>query len=82
MYDGRTNLAQQVARDVREHFDGAVFSTVIPRNVRLSECPSFGKPILLYDIESKGCHSYLALARELLDRAFAKTGARKAQARS
>jgi chromosome partitioning protein len=78
MYDGRTNLAQQVANDVRDHFNGAVFSTVIPRNVRLSECPSFGKPILLYDIESKGCQSYLALARELLDRAAGKATVRKA----
>jgi chromosome partitioning protein len=68
MYDARTNLSQQVAADVRQHFDKAVFKTVIPRNVRLSECPSFGKPIILYDIESRGSQSYLALAKELLSR--------------
>lgn len=68
MFDPRTNLTQQVAADVREHFNGAVFETAIPRNVRLSECPSFGKPIILYDIESRGSQSYLALAREFLAR--------------
>jgi chromosome partitioning protein len=67
MYDGRNNLSRQVADDVRQNFGGRVYEAVIPRNVRLSEAPSFGKPILLYDIESRGCQSYLELAREFLD---------------
>jgi chromosome partitioning protein len=66
MYDKRNNLSQQVAEDVLEHFKEKVFKTIIPRNVRLSEAPSHGKPILLYDIRSKGAQSYLALARELI----------------
>ena len=68
MYDGRNNLAVQVAADVREHFNEAVFQSVIPRNVRLSEAPSHGKPIILYDIKSSGAQSYLALAQELVAR--------------
>jgi len=68
MYDKRNNLSQQVAEDVRAHFKGSVFNTVIPRNVRLSEAPSHGVPILLYDIRSKGAQRYLALARELIGR--------------
>lgn len=68
MYDGRANLAHQVADEVRTHFPELVFRAVVPRNVRLSECPSFGKPILLYDIKSKGCESYLALANEIMRR--------------
>ena len=66
MYDGRTRLAQQVIREVRSHFKEHVFRTVIPRNVRLSEAPSFGKPALLYDIKSPGAIAYLALAKEML----------------
>jgi len=66
MYDGRTRLAQQVIREVRTHFKEHVFRTVIPRNVRLSEAPSFGKPVLLYDIKSPGAIAYLALAREIV----------------
>ena len=66
MYDKRNNLSQQVAEDVFGHFKEKVFKTIIPRNVRLSEAPSHGKPILLYDIRSKGAQSYLALARELM----------------
>ena len=66
MYDKRNNLSQEVAEDVRLHFKGKVFSTVIPRNVRLSEAPSHGKPILLYDIRSSGAQSYLALAKEMI----------------
>jgi len=66
MSDVRNNLSQQVAREVRTHFGADVFQTVIPRNVRLSEAPSHGKPILLYDIQSKGAQSYLALAREII----------------
>lgn len=70
MYDGRTNLTRQVAAEVRSHFPNLVFETVIPRNVRLGESPSFGKPVILYDIQSKGCQSYLKLAQEYLDRSF------------
>jgi len=68
MYDPRLNLTQQIEREVRQHLDGKVFDTVIPRNVKISESPSFGKPILLYDIASRGCQSYLMAARELLAR--------------
>jgi chromosome partitioning protein len=68
MYDERMNLARQVAEEVRGHFGPAVYRTVIPRNVRLGEAPSFGKPILLYDVKSRGAQAYLALAQELLDR--------------
>lgn len=69
MFDARNNLARQVADDVRKNFVGPVFKAVIPRNVRLSEAPSFGKPILLYDVGSRGCQSYIDLAREMLERA-------------
>ncbi len=62
------NLAAQVEAEVRAHFKKEVFKTVIPRNVRLSESPSHGKPILLYDVTSKGCRSYLELAREVVRR--------------
>ena len=55
MFDGRNNLANQVVQEVKRHFGDKVFQSVVPRNVRLSECSSFGKPILLYDIDSKGC---------------------------
>lgn len=68
MLDVRNNLSTQVAREAREHFGGRVFRTVIPRNVRLSEAPSHGKPALLYDIKCKGAMSYLELAEELLER--------------
>lgn len=68
MFDGRNNLANEVVQEVRGHFGDLVFQTVIPRNVRLSECSSFGKPVLLYDIDSKGCLAYLNLAKELLAR--------------
>jgi chromosome partitioning protein len=68
MVDSRQNLTEQVANEVRGHFDGKVYRTTVPRNVRLSEAPSFGKPILLYDISSKGAKSYLELAREFLAR--------------
>jgi chromosome partitioning protein len=66
MYDGRKNLSRQVAEEVRTHFKKGVFKTVIPRNVRLSEAPSHGRPILLYDIRSSGAQSYLSLAREFI----------------
>lgn len=68
MVDNRQNLTEQVATEVRSHFVGKVYATTIPRNVRLSEAPSFGKPALLYDISSKGARSYLELAREFLER--------------
>ncbi len=68
MFDDRTNLGQQVASDVREFFKERVFHTVIPRNVRLAEAPSHGLPAVLYDSKSRGAESYLALARELLQR--------------
>jgi len=67
MFDGRLNLARQVVEDVRRNFPGPVFSTIIPRSIRLSEAPSFGKPILLYDIRSSGAESYLRLAKEVID---------------
>ena len=66
MFDSRTSLHKQVASEVRTHFEDKVFETVIPRNVKISESPSFGKPIILYDIESKGSQAYLALAKELI----------------
>jgi chromosome partitioning protein len=68
MVDQRNNLSRQVQEEVREHFGEQVFATVIPRNVRLSEAPSHGKPVLLYDIQSKGAVSYLQLAEEILKR--------------
>ncbi len=68
MLDRKTNLATQVMNEVRTHFPDKVFETTIPQNVRLSESPSFGKPALLYDIESKGAQAYLELASELLSR--------------
>jgi chromosome partitioning protein len=66
MVDERTNLTTQVMQDVRQNFPGAVFNSIIPRNVRLAEAPSFGKPILLYDVRSKGASAYLSLTREIL----------------
>ncbi len=68
MVDLRANLTRQVTDQVREHFGDRVFRTTVPRNVRLSEAPSHGKPILLYDIQSKGAVAYLALAAELIGR--------------
>jgi len=68
MFDGRNNLSKEVVKEVRTHFGSQVFETVIPRNIRLSECTSFGKPVLLYDIESQGCAAYLNLAKEFLAR--------------
>ena len=66
MFDGRNNLAHQVIQEVRTHFKDKVFRTIIPRNIRLSEAPSHGKPALLYDVHSRGAESYLSLAREIL----------------
>jgi chromosome partitioning protein len=75
MFDARNNLAHQVAEDVRKNFAGRVFRSVIPRNVKLSEAPSFGKPILLYDVGSRGCQSYIELAREFMDGRAVTAGA-------
>jgi len=69
MYDERVNLSRQVADEVRAYFGEKVYRSVIPRNVRLGEAPSFGKPIILYDIRSRGSEAYLALAREFIQRA-------------
>ncbi|HMK52964.1 MAG TPA: AAA family ATPase [Thermodesulfobacteriota bacterium] len=66
MFDSRNNLSHQVADEVRKHFRDKVFRTIIPRNIRLSEAPSHGKPVLLYDIHSKGAESYLNLASEIM----------------
>ncbi|HUP62323.1 MAG TPA: ParA family protein [Thermoanaerobaculia bacterium] len=71
MYDDRVNLARQVAEEVRNHFGDKVYKTVIPRNVRLGEAPSFGKPIMLYDIRSRGSEAYINLAKEFIQRAEA-----------
>jgi chromosome partitioning protein len=68
MFDQRLNLSRQVAEEAKEYFGNRVYRTVIPRNVRLAEAPSFGKPIVLYDILSSGAQSYLALAREVITR--------------
>ncbi|RLC07711.1 MAG: chromosome partitioning protein ParA [Deltaproteobacteria bacterium] len=67
MFDRRNNLSHQVAADAEKYFKDLVFKTRIPRNVRLAEAPSFGKPILLYDITSQGAQSYLALAKEIIN---------------
>jgi len=74
MFDGRVNLAGQVAQEVRQHFPDRVFRTVIPRNIRLSEAPSHGRPVILYDIRCPGAEGYLQLAREVI-------GGSKARAR-
>ena len=68
MYDARLNLSRQVATEAREYFGNQVFETVIPRNVRLAEAPSFGKPIILYDVASVGAQAYMSVAKELMAR--------------
>jgi chromosome partitioning protein len=75
MYDNRLNLSRQVAEEAKEYFGSRVFDATIPRNVRLAEAPSFGKPIVLYDVLSAGAQSYLALARELITGATARAEA-------
>ena len=77
MVDLRSNLSRQVIEEARAHFGDRVYRTMIPRNVRLSEAPSHGKPVLLYDIRSKGAQAYLSLAAELIERSGAGTPARK-----
>jgi chromosome partitioning protein len=69
MYDGRNSLTNQVTEELRRHFADKLYSTVIPRNVRLAEAPSHGLPVLFYDKQSKGSLAYLALAGEILRRA-------------
>ncbi|MAE58960.1 MAG: chromosome partitioning protein [Halobacteriovorax sp.] len=66
MFDSRASLHKQVVDEIKKHFEDKVFNTVIPRNVKLAECPSFGKPIILYDISSKGSEAYLSLAKEII----------------
>jgi chromosome partitioning protein len=68
MFDERTNLAQQVAAELKNHFAEKLCATTIPRNIRLAEAPSHGKPALVYDVRSKGAESYIRLAKEMLDR--------------
>jgi len=68
MFDARNNLSRQVSEEIRSHFPKETFNTVIPRNVRLSEAPSHGKPIIFYDIASRGAAAYLELAREIIRR--------------
>jgi chromosome partitioning protein len=74
MHESRLNLAQQVEREIRGHFGDRVYRTVISRNVRLAEAPSHAKPIVLYDVRSRGCRQYLDLAAELLERNPARRG--------
>jgi chromosome partitioning protein len=68
MYDDRTNLAQQVTQELRRYFGDKLLETTIPRNIRLAEAPSYGKPVLLYDVRSRGAESYIKLAKELMER--------------
>jgi len=68
MYDARLRLSNQVVEEVRKHFQQMVFETIVQRNIKLSEAPSFGKPAVLYDAESKGAVNYLNLAREVLQK--------------
>ena len=82
MVDARVSLTQQVISEVRTHFGAKVFQTLIPRNVRLSEAPSHGKPVLLYDLRSKGAVSYLRLAEELIERTAATAPASSGSANS
>jgi chromosome partitioning protein len=75
MFDDRTNLAQQVTHELRQFFENKVLQTTIPRNVRLAEAPSYGKPALLYDVRSRGAESYIRLAKEIMERIQAKNNA-------
>ena len=75
MFDERTNLAQQVARNLREFFGDKLCVTTIPRNVRLAEAPSYGKPALLYDVRSRGAESYIKLAKEIMGKVMARAAA-------
>jgi|SRR5437899_1834222 len=79
MYDDRTNLAQQVTQELRKYFGDKLLETIIPRNIRLAEAPSYGKPALLYDVRSRGAESYIRLAKELMDRHLQSAAANSAQ---
>jgi chromosome partitioning protein len=74
MYDDRTTLSKQVAADLRSYFGGKVFESIIPRNVRLAEAPSHGKPVIFYDINSKGAESYIQLSKEVIANAQKRVG--------
>jgi chromosome partitioning protein len=80
MYDERTNLSSAVAADLRDFYGGQVFDAVIPRNVKLAEAPSYGKPVILYDVRSRGAESYLQLAKEIMahDKKSSRTGIERA----
>lgn len=80
MFDARLNLSRQVAAEAREYFGNKVFETVIPRNVRLAEAPSFGQPIILYDVASIGAQAYMNVAKELLERTAARLTATRSTA--
>jgi chromosome partitioning protein len=80
MFDSRNNLAHQVSDEVKKHFGDKLFQTVIPRNIKLSEAPSHGKPVLLYDIESKGARSYLEATKEIIERNLPKATLERLQA--
>jgi chromosome partitioning protein len=67
MFDGRTKLAMEVLDELNAYFPRQMFKTQIPRNVRLSEAPSFGKPVILFDLKSRGAQAYMALAKEMLE---------------
>jgi len=79
MFDERTNLAQQVARNLREFFGDKLCVTTIPRNVRLAEAPSYGKPALLYDVRSRGAESYIKLAKEIMGKVMSRLAASQAE---
>ena len=74
MYDDRTTLSKQVASDLRSFFGSQVFESIIPRNVRLAEAPSHGKPVIIYDVHSKGAESYISLAKEVISNAAKRVG--------
>ncbi|MBW7932692.1 MAG: ParA family protein [Gemmatimonadaceae bacterium] len=78
MFDARLNLSRQVAADAREYFGSKVFKNVVPRNVRLAEAPSFGKPIIVYDVASVGAKAYMGVAQELIERSSVETPASRA----
>jgi chromosome partitioning protein len=80
MYDDRTNLAQQVTQELRKYFGDKLLETIIPRNIRLAEAPSYGKPALLYDVRSRGAESYIRLAKELMDRSMQSGNALSSEA--
>jgi chromosome partitioning protein len=79
MYDDRTNLAQQVTQELRRYFGDKLLDTIIPRNIRLAEAPSYGKPALLYDVRSRGAESYIRLAKELMGRSLQASAANSQQ---